>query len=207
MRQKAERILELLQQEGTVFSGNAAARLKDALSHDPEQVWIPSWLAEAAEETVARTEEQRRQAAVEAICTVLDDEEIHYDREMLRPEIPSFHMVYRIGSEQIIMRIIVESDPDVCRIDIRLPVECPKEFVSVLFDVIQRENFQMRFGGLRYDHRDGEVIYGYSYPIGGGILAEDFRMVYGAVLSSAVHGYRQIQKKLSYLTNEQNSVS
>ena len=57
-----------------------------------------------------------------------------------------------------------------------------------------KENYSKRFGSLKYDERDGEISFEYSYPIGHGVYQDDLDRVFHAVVSSAAGAYEMIRK-------------
>ena len=72
-------------------------------------------------------------------------------------------MLYELGfgvkGVNLRIRIHVEADPDVCRIDAVLPISADSTYEYPLCKVLAKENFAKRFGSFKYDERDGEITY------------------------------------------------
>jgi len=91
------------------------------------------------------------------------------------------------------VKVYLESDPKVCRIDAVFPFQAEREFAYPMCEKLMKENYTRRFGALQYDERDGELSYRYSFPIRHGLQEDDFQTVLMAVMASAYASYDVIK--------------
>ena len=83
------------------------------------------------------------------------------------------------------MRVYLEDDPRVCRIDAVYPFLAEPEFAYPLCEQMVKENYPRRYGALQYDGSDGELSYQYTFLITHGLYKDDFRTAFMAVVASA----------------------
>lgn len=117
-----------------------------------------------------------------------------YSERIARPDLVVYELGFGLKSCNLRMRIHIENDPKVCRIDAYLPITADSTYEYVLCKAIAKENYPRRYGALQYDENDGEVSYRYSYPITHGVEIDDLKRVFLAVASSAADSYETIRK-------------
>lgn len=133
-------------------------------------------------------------AATEKVKELFAEEKWHYSERISRPDLVVYEMGFGINGCNLRMRVHIENNPKVCRIDANLPITADSTYDYILCKAIAKENYPRRFGALQYDEKDGEVSYRYSYPISHGIEIEELKQVFLAVASSAADSYETIRK-------------
>lgn len=129
-----------------------------------------------------------------AVKEFLDGNDWHYGTREIRPDLVLFELGFGVRGVNLRLRIHVEADPNVCRIDAVLPITADPTYEYPLCKVLAKENYQKRFGSYKYDERDGEITYEYSFLIGNGVHKDDLERCFHAVVGSAVSGYDEIRK-------------
>lgn len=146
-------------------------------------------LSETHNEPEAKEEKhEKSQFMIDSTAVVksfFDDENWHYTERIRKPELVQYDMGFSMKNCSLRVRVYVEDNPKVCRIDAILPITADKTFDLLLCSVLAKENYSKRYGGLVYDERDGELAYSYSYPISHGIIKEDLKRAFHAVINSA----------------------
>lgn len=132
--------------------------------------------------------------ATAAVKEFLDDNDWHYSSRELRSDIVLYELEFGVKNINLRMRIHVEADPNVCRIDAVLPISADSTYEYPLCKVLASENFSKRFGSFKYDERDGEITYEYSFLTRHGINKDDLKTYFHVVVGSAVSGYDEIRK-------------
>jgi len=132
--------------------------------------------------------------ATNAVKEFLDGNNWHYGTREIRPDLVVYELGFGVKGVNLRLRIHVEADPNVCRIDAILPITADPIYEYPLCKVLARENYQKRFGSYKYDERDGEIAYEYSFLIGNGVHKDDLERCFHAVVGSAVSGYEEIRK-------------
>ena len=92
------------------------------------------------------------------------------------------------------MRVAVESDPRVCRIDAIMPTSVDPVYDAILCKEIVRLNQPLRYGAFQYDESDGELSYRYSFPANNGIYCDDLEKTFLAVMLTAQREFLKLQK-------------
>lgn len=180
---------------------------RDELGEDPSdedvskavQECIVSQLAGALGtngDNVELTEEDRAfvEVATLQVKELFSSEGWHYSERILRPDLVVYELGFGLQGCNLRMRVHIENNPKVCRIDAYLPITADSTYEYVLCKAIAKENYPRRFGALQYDEKDGEVSYRYSYPITHGVEIDDLKRVFLAVASSAADSYETIRK-------------
>ncbi len=124
----------------------------------------------------------------------LDENEWHYSTRTIRADVNLFEMGFTVKGVNLRLRIHVEADPNVCRIDAILPITADEIYEYPLCKLMATLNYSKRFGSFKYDERDGEITYEFSYIIGNGMYKDDFERYFHAIVGSAASGYDEIRK-------------
>lgn len=148
------------------------------------------------DEPVVLSEENKNymDKATAAVKEFLDDNNWHYGTRELRSDLVLYELGFGVRNVNLRVRIHVEADPNVCRIDAILPISADATYEYPLCKVLARENFAKRFGSFKYDERDGEITFEYSFLARRGIFKDDLETYFHAVVSSAVSSYDDIRK-------------
>ena len=144
---------------------------------------------ELSEEASAYMDESRG-----AVRKFLDDNSWHYSEQTPRLDLTIFELGFNVRGVNLRVKIYVENNPNVCRISAILPITAEPTYEYPLCKVLASENYPKRFGAYKYDERDGELEYEYTFPIGHGVYQDDLELCFNAVVTSAVSGYEDIRK-------------
>lgn len=125
---------------------------------------------------------------------LFDEEGWHYSEKPLRPDLYVFEMGFGLKNCNLRMKVYVEADPRVCRVDAILPITADKTYDWLLGVKLASANYPKRYGAFQYDERDGEVSYRYSFPTTHGLHKDDLKSVFLAVATSADREYDAIKK-------------
>ena len=106
----------------------------------------------------------------------------------------AFELGIRENGKQLRMKVYLESDPKVCRIDAVYPFTADREFAYPLCEKLLEENYPRRYGALEYDARDGELAYRYSFPITHGLYKDDFKTIFLTVIKSAMTSFDTVKQ-------------
>lgn len=98
------------------------------------------------------------------------------------------------GRNAFRIRVYLEREPRVCRIDAVFPFYAEEAFTYPLCAELIRENYSKRFGSLKYDEEDGELMYQYAFRIPDGLRETEFRENLAAVLVSATACFDEVKK-------------
>jgi len=132
--------------------------------------------------------------ATSTVKAFLDENDWHYGTREIRPDLVVYELGFGVKGVNLRLRIHIEANPNVCRIDAVLPITADPVYEYPLCKVLAKENYQKRFGSFKYDDRDGEITYEYSFLIGNGVHKDDLERCFHAVVGSAVSGYDEIRK-------------
>ena len=148
------------------------------------------------EESITISDEDREymEAAKAAVKEFLDGNKWHYGERSRRPDLSTFELGFSVQGCSLRVRIHVEANPKVCRIDAILPITAESTYEYPLCAKIAKENYPKRFGSMKYDSRDGELLYSYSFLTNHGIHQDDLNILFHAVVSSAVDCYEATKK-------------
>lgn len=124
----------------------------------------------------------------------LDDNDWHYSTRVLRKDLVAFELRFGVQNVHLRLRIHVEADPRVCRVDAILPISADPIYEYPLCKLLAKENYAKRFGSFKYDERDGEITYEHSFLTRNGIDPEDLDTYFHAVIGSAASAYDDIRK-------------
>lgn len=148
------------------------------------------------DEPVVLSEENKdyMEKATAAVKEFLDENNWHYSTREIRSDLVLYELGFGVHNVNLRIRIHVEADPNVCRIDAILPISADATYEYPLCKVLSKENFAKRFGSFKYDERDGEITYEYSFLARHGILKDDLETYFHAVVGSAISCYDDIRK-------------
>ena len=149
-----------------------------------------------SDEPVVLSEENKdyMEKATNAVKEFLDENNWHYGTREIRSDLVLYELGFGVHNVNLRIRIHVEADPNVCRIDAILPISADVTYEYPLCKVLAKENFAKRFGSFKYDERDGEITYEYSFLARHGILKDDLETYFHAVVGSAISCYDDIRK-------------
>ena len=108
--------------------------------------------------------------------------------------VKAFELGIRENGKLLHVKVFLESNAKVCRIDAEFPFQAERDFVYPLCEKLMKENYPRRFGALQYDERDGELSYRYSFSIRHGLHEDDFQNLMMAVMASAYASYDVVKQ-------------
>lgn len=128
------------------------------------------------------------------IRSVFEDMNVRYREYVPQQGIYAFELGLTTDGKKLNMKVYLEEDPKVCRIDAVYPFQAEPEFVYPLCQKLVAENYQRRYGALQYDASDNELSYCYSFSVKHGLYEDDFRNAFMAVLVSAHASYDVVKQ-------------
>lgn len=179
-----------------------SAELGDDASENDITEAIRSCLTEYLSDTledgepVSLSEEsmERLKCARATVEEFLNDNKWHYSTREVRSDIVLYELYFVVNNISLRVRIHVETDPDVCQINAVFPVSADATYEYPVCRALVNENYRKRFGSFKYDERDGEISFEYSFITRRGIDKEDLGIYFNTVMGSAVSGYENIRK-------------
>ena len=132
--------------------------------------------------------------AKKQVVEFFDRENWHYREIITRPDLIAWELGMSGDRFTVRMRVAVEADPRVCRIDAVLPTSVDQVYDAILCKEITRLNQPLRYGAFQYDESDGELSYRYSFPTQNGLHADDLGRLFMAVLLTAKQNFPKLQK-------------
>ena len=140
---------------------------------------------------------EKTSEAVKTVREVFNDMGLRFRDYRHQKGVHAFELGVREDGKLLRMKVYVEENVNVCRIDALFPFTADRSVAYPLCEKLAEENYPRRFGALQYDARDGELTYRYSFPIGHSLYKDDFRMVFLAVIKTAVDSYDVVKKYAS----------
>lgn len=128
------------------------------------------------------------------IRNVFEDMEVRYREYSPQSGVYAFELGLTTDGKKLNMKVYLEEDPKVCRIDAVYPFQAEPEFVYPLCVKLAAENYNRRYGALQYDASDNELSYRYSFSVKHGLYEDDFRTAFMAVLVSANASYDVVKQ-------------
>lgn len=149
-----------------------------------------------SDDPIILSEENRAymDATTAIVKEFLDDNNWHYGTREIRSDLVLYELGFGVHNVNLRVRIHVEANPNVCRIDAVLPISADAIYEYPLCKVLANENYARRFGSFKYDERDGEITYEYSFLARHGIHKDDLETYFHAVVASAASAYDEIRK-------------
>ncbi len=132
--------------------------------------------------------------AKKQVAEFFDHENWHYREIITLPDLIAWELGMSEDRFTVRMRVAVEADPRVCRIDAILPVSVDPVYDAILCKEIIRLNQPLRYGAFQYDESDGELSYRYSFPTRNGLYEDDLGHIFMAVLLTAKQNFPKLQK-------------
>lgn len=117
-----------------------------------------------------------------------------YSKTELRADIVKFELGFSMKDCNVKMRVYVETDPNVCRVDAILPITADPIYEYPLCKLLMKENYARRYGAFQYDESDGEITYRYSFSTQCGLFPEVFEKAFLAVANAADNCFLKIRK-------------
>ena len=143
---------------------------------------------------LSENDKEYMEKATAVVKEFLDDNHWRYGTRELQNDLVLYELGFGVKGVNLRIRIHVEADPNVCRIDAVLPISADSTYEYPLCKVLAKENFAKRFGSFKYDERDGEITFEYSFLARHGILKDDLETYFHAVVGSAISCYDEIRK-------------
>ena len=128
------------------------------------------------------------------IRSIFADMEVRYREYVPQQGVYAFELGLTTDGKKLNMKVYLEEDPKVCRIDAVYPFQAEPEFVYPLCVKLAAENYSRRYGALQYDASDNELSYRYSFPVKHGLYEDDFRSAFLAVVASAHASYDVVKQ-------------
>lgn len=189
-----EGLLELLEDtQKKLPEGASEAEIDEAL-HKALMEHMVSRLGEDSDVSISDDDRKYMDQTVNLVKEVFAEEHWRYSEDSLREDLHIFDLGFGIHGCRLRMRVYIEADPRVCRIDAILPVNADSTYEYVLCKKMVKANYPKRFGALHYDENDGEMSYRYSFPTTHGLYKDDLKRVFLTVASSAAGDYEEVKK-------------
>ena len=128
------------------------------------------------------------------IRSIFDDMEVRYREFTPQSGVYAFELGLTTNGKKLQLKVYLEEDPRVCRIDAVYPFQADPEFVYPLCVKLVSENYSRRYGALQYDESDNELSYRYSFSVKQGMHEDDFRSAFLAVVASAHASYDVVKQ-------------
>lgn len=174
--------LEVMEAVKSIMLGRLSALMGGSGNDDEESI------------TISEKDKEHMETVKATVKEFLDGNNWHYGERSRRPDLTTYELGFSIQGCSLRVRIYVETNPKVCRIDAILPISAESTYEYPLCVKIAKENYPKRFGSMKYDSRDGELMYSYSFLTNHGIYQDDLNILFHAVVSSAVDCYEAIKK-------------
>ncbi len=148
------------------------------------------------EDEVILSEEEKEymKKATATVKEYLNDNHWRYTIRVLRKKALFFELRFGVKNFQMILRIYVEVDPNICRVEAVLPISADPIYEYPLCKLLEKESYNKLFGSFKYDERDGEITYEHGFLTRNGIDIEDLATYVNVVYTSATSAYNDIRK-------------
>ena len=188
-----ELMLHLLYAKTSELGDDASEEdVEEALTQARAEFVMHILRSKRAVEEEAWDEDMRENMAL--IRSVFEDMEVRYREFTPQSGVYAFELGLTTDGKKLQLKVYLEEDPRVCRIDAVYPFQADPEFVYPLCVKLATENYNRRYGTLQYDASDNELSYRYSFPIRHGMHEDDFRSAFMAVLASAHASYDVVKQ-------------
>ncbi len=131
---------------------------------------------------------------IDTVRGVFESKGWKFSEKDLSDTIHEFELSFKLENCSIRMKVYVETDPDVCRIDAILPITADATYAYPLCKLLAKENYSLRYGAFQYDERDGELLFKYSFSTIAGLNPDVFTKMFLIVANTADDSYPQIKK-------------
>ena len=132
--------------------------------------------------------------AKKQVTDFFESESWKYREIITRPDLIAWELGMTGDHFTVRMRVAVEADPRVCRIDAILPAAVDPVYDAILCKELVKLNQPLRYGAFQYDESDGELSYRYSFPTQNGLYSDDLSRIFLAVLLTAKREFPKLQK-------------
>jgi hypothetical protein len=132
--------------------------------------------------------------AKKQVVDFFERESWHYREIITRPDLIAWELGMSGDHFTVRMRVAVETDPRVCRIDAILPASVDPVYDAIICKEIIKLNQPLRYGAFQYDESDGQLSYRYSFPTQNGLFSDDLGRVFMIVLLTAKQNFPKLQK-------------
>ena len=149
---------------------------------------------EEEEEPLSDEEKQNMADVIAVIKEVLDEDELSYNTRKPREDIEVIEFGFTIKGIRLRVSIGIEARPNVCRLNCVLPIVADQTFDYPLCKFLNDESYSRRFGAFKYDQRDGELSYEYSFLINHGLHKDDFKIYFNAVIGSSLSCFDTLRR-------------
>lgn len=129
------------------------------------------------------------QEATEIVRGVFRDMDLRFRDYRHQKGVRAFELGIREDGKLLRMKVYLEAEDKVCRVDAIYPFVADREFIYPLCAKLMAESYPRRFGALQFDTRDGELSYRYSFPMTHGLHRDDFKKLFLIVVKSAMASY------------------
>lgn len=188
-----ELMLHLLYTKTSELGDDASEEeVEEALTQARAEFVMHILSSKRAVEEEAWDEDMRENMAL--IRSAFEDMEVRYREFTPQSGVYAFELGLTTDGKKLQLKVYLEEDPKVCRIDAVYPFQADPEFVYPLCVKLATENYNRRYGALQYDASDNELSYRYSFPIRHGMHEDDFRSAFMAVLASAHASYDVVKQ-------------
>lgn len=188
-----ELMLHLLYEKTSELGDDASEEeVEEALTQARTEFVMHILRSKRAVEEDAWDEDIRENMAL--IRSVFDDMEVRYREFTPQSGVYAFELGLTTDGKKLQLKVYLEEDPRVCRIDAVYPFQADPEFVYPLCVKLASENYSRRYGALQYDASDNELSYRYSFSVKHGMHEDDFRSAFLAVVASAHASYDVVKQ-------------
>lgn len=202
----AEHIIRALEERQAAMPANATPEeVSNAIREVLSRFINPQTPAPASEPAPAPEPESKPVAqtvntgnlykdGIDTVRGVFEAKGWKFSEKDLREDVHLFELGFGLENCSIRMKVYVETEPDVCRIDAILPITADATYVYPLCKLLAKENYSFRYGAFQYDESDGEITFRYSFSTMAGLNAEVFTKMFLIVANTADDSYPQIKK-------------
>lgn len=208
MREKLKDLIEQVRKDGDYPEGllESLEELQKTLAADASDREIEEAIQRCVSENLKGGTKEREESnlteedltymrqGIDTVKELFEEEEWRYAESEPREDVHIFEVGFTNEGVSLRMRISIESQPRVCRIDAILPIIVDKTYEYIVCKKIADANYVKRYGAFQYDERDGELSYRYSYPITYGVKKDELRNLILTVALSASEKYDEFKR-------------
>ena len=126
---------------------------------------------------------------IDQIRNILHEIGLHFCDFEIKEGVHAFESPLCVDKKWLVVKLYVESDPKMLRMDVTYPFFAKKTLAPFLCEKLIKENYPRRFGALLYDESDGELVYQYNLPMVLGLHKDEFLAVFMALTKGALDSY------------------
>lgn len=128
-------------------------------------------------------------AEIDQIRDIFREIGLHFCDFEIKEGIHVFDGTVCADKKWLVIRLYVESDPKMLRMDVKYPFFAKRTLAPFLCEKLIKENYPRRFGALLYDESDGELVYQYNLPMTLGLHKDEFLAIFMALTKGALDSY------------------